>query len=178
MLNCAENAKALTDGIASIGKFKILSKPVGVPVCAFCLKDNSKYTEGELAGELRRYGWILPSYTMAPDAQNVTLLRVVVREDFSHGLVDRLVGDIKRVLEKLESQPSKPVQRVADAIKHDDAAAPEHVKQHGESHGQKQGHGGSDPNSKHVSVFSDEHNNRGHFNVNKKHGLRKTNGVC
>lgn len=170
--NCVENAKALSDGISAIGRFKLLSKPVGVPVVAFSLLDESEHDEHELADELKRYGWSVPAYTMAPDAQNVTLLRVVVREDFSHGLVDRLVTDIKRVLAKLDSKPSKLVRKVADAMKDDDKAAAEHVK------ASKQPPAHDDSGATDASVFSDAHNKRGHFNVHKKHGLRKSNGVC
>lgn len=176
MTNCVENAKILSDAIGAIGRFKLLSKPIGVPVVAFSLKDESEHDEHEIAGELRRYGWSVPCYTMAPDAQNVTLLRVVVREDFSHGLVDRLVTDIKRVLAKLDSQPSKLVQQVAESLKDDDKAAAEHVKSE-KAQKEKQSHE-ADKSGKHVSVFSDEHNKKGHFNVNKHHGLHKTNGIC
>jgi glutamate decarboxylase len=43
---------------------------------------------------------------MAPDAEHVHLLRVVIREDFSCTLAQRLVKDIERVLEYLDNQPS------------------------------------------------------------------------
>lgn len=44
----------------------------------------------------------LPAYTMAPDAGKVKLLRCVVREDLSMGMVDNLVADIRRVVEQLD----------------------------------------------------------------------------
>ena len=53
-----------------------------------------------------RFGWIVPAYTMAPDAEHIHLLRVVIREDFSCTLAQRLVKDIERVLEYLDAQPS------------------------------------------------------------------------
>ena len=39
---------------------------------------------------------------MAPDAGTVRLLRCVVREDLSMGMVDNLVADIRRVVEQLD----------------------------------------------------------------------------
>ncbi|KAL9381494.1 hypothetical protein Peur_027151 [Populus x canadensis] len=56
----------------------------GVPLVAFSLKDRSTHNEFEVSDMLRRFGWIVPAYNMPPDAQHVTVLRVVIREDFSH----------------------------------------------------------------------------------------------
>jgi glutamate decarboxylase len=56
---------------------------------------------------------------MAPDAEHVHLLRVVIREDFSCTLAQRLVKDIERVLEYLDNQPKAgaakdtPVSKIA-----------------------------------------------------------------
>nr|ACN41071.1 unknown [Picea sitchensis] len=116
MSNCAANAKALADGLVRTGRFDILSKEVGVPLVAFSLKDNSKHDEYEIADHLRRYGWIVPAYTMAPDAQQVTLLRVVVREDFNRSLAERLVRDIEKVLHELDALPSKLVTEVTASL--------------------------------------------------------------
>jgi glutamate decarboxylase len=116
MANCAMNAKILTQAIEKLGRFKILSKEIGVPVVAFSLLDNHDHDEYEISDGLRRYGWTVPAYTMAPDAQHVTLLRVVVREDFSRSLADRLVTDIKRVLAYMDARPSKLIQSVTEAV--------------------------------------------------------------
>ncbi len=47
-------------------------------------------------------GRFLPAYTMAPDAGKITLLRCVVREDLSMGMVDNLVADLRRIVENLD----------------------------------------------------------------------------
>ena len=66
MCNCAANAKALTDGLLRSGRFNILSKEVGVPLVAFSLKDSIRHNEYEISDHLRKFGWIVPTYTMAP----------------------------------------------------------------------------------------------------------------
>ncbi|XP_057858776.1 glutamate decarboxylase 4 isoform X4 [Cryptomeria japonica] len=130
MANCAANAKALADGLVRTGRFNILSKEMGVPLVAFSLKDRSQHDEYEIADHLRRFGWIVPAYTMAPDAQHVSLLRVVVREDFNRSLAERLVRDIEKVVHELDGLPSKLVRDVTATLveKHpdwkDSAAAP------------------------------------------------------
>lgn len=102
MENCHNNAMVLKQGLENTGRFKILSKDIGVPVVAFSLKDRSKYTEFMVSEHLRRFGWIVPAYTMPADAKHVALLRVVIREDFSRTLAERLVFDITKVLEELD----------------------------------------------------------------------------
>ncbi|CAI9110304.1 OLC1v1010304C2 [Oldenlandia corymbosa var. corymbosa] len=112
MENCQENAIVLKEGLEKTGKFNIVSKDAGVPLVAFSLKDNSRHNEFEISEMLRRFGWIVPAYTMPPDAQHVTVLRVVIREDFSRTLAERLVLDIEKVLQELDTLPS----RVADKL--------------------------------------------------------------
>jgi len=105
--NCQENALVLKNGLEKTGRFNIVSKDNGVPLVAFSLKDRSRHDEFEVSDFLRRYGWIVPAYTMPPDAQHVTVLRVVIREDFSRTLAERLVHDIERVLHELDALPPK-----------------------------------------------------------------------
>lgn len=107
MENCVANAKVLTEGIKKMRRFDIVSKDVGVPVVAFSLRDSSKYTVFEVSKHLRRFGWIVPAYTMPPDAEHIAVLRVVIREDFSHSLAERLVSDIEKILTELDTQPSR-----------------------------------------------------------------------
>lgn len=107
MENCQENAMVLKEGLEKTGKFTIISKDEGVPLVAFSLKDSSRHNEFEVSELLRRFGWIVPAYTMPPDAQHVTVLRVVIREDFSRTLAERLVLDIEKVLHELETLPAR-----------------------------------------------------------------------
>ncbi|KAL6215094.1 hypothetical protein ACLB2K_014525 [Fragaria x ananassa] len=107
MENCRENMIVLREGLEKTGRFKIVSKDEGVPLVAFSLKDNHCHDEFEISDLLRRYRWIVPAYTMPADAQHVTVLRVVIREDFSHTLAERLVNDIQKVLHELDRLPSK-----------------------------------------------------------------------
>ncbi|KAL6961871.1 glutamate decarboxylase [Sarracenia purpurea var. burkii] len=113
MENCRENALVLKQGLEKTGHFNIVSKDDGVPLVAFSLKDHSRHDEFEISDMLRRFGWIVPAYTMPADAQHVTVLRVVIREDFSRTLAERLVLDITKVLHELDTLPSKISAKVA-----------------------------------------------------------------
>lgn len=107
MENCHKNAMVLKEGLEKTGRFEILSKDEGVPVVAFSLKDRSRHDEFEVSELLRRFGWIVPAYSMPADARHVTLLRVVIREDFSRTLAERLVIDVTKVLQELDKLPPK-----------------------------------------------------------------------
>ncbi|KAL3596706.1 hypothetical protein D5086_008343 [Populus alba] len=86
-------------------------------------EDNSLHNEFEVSDMLRRFGWIVPAYTMPPDAQHVTVLRVVIREDFSRTLAERLVIDIGKVLHELETLPSRISAKIVLANEEKDAVA-------------------------------------------------------
>jgi glutamate decarboxylase len=107
MENCHENAMVLKAGLEQTGRFNIVSKDEGVPLVAFSLKDHTRHDEFEISDMLRRFGWIVPAYTMPPDAEHVTVLRVVIREEFSRTLAERLVLDIEKVIYQLDALPSK-----------------------------------------------------------------------
>jgi glutamate decarboxylase len=113
MENCMDSAKVLKEGIEKTGQFEILSKDVGVPLVAFSLKDSSKFTVFQIAESLRRFGWIVPAYTMPADAEHIAVLRVVIREDFSHTLAERLNSDIEKVLKELEALPPRESTKTA-----------------------------------------------------------------
>lgn len=113
--NCMANARVLREEIERTGRFNVVSKEHGVPVVAFSLKDSGRYTVFDISDDLRRFGWIVPAYTMPPDAEHVAVLRVVIREDFSRRLAERLAGDIERVVAKLDAKPTHATEAAAAA---------------------------------------------------------------
>lgn len=102
-------AAYLTDRLLATGRFTMLSKPGHLPVVAFALAGNQRFTVFDLSEKLRGRGWIVPAYTMAPNAEEIAVLRVVVREGFSRDMADMLLDDIRHSIESLDSQPSAQV---------------------------------------------------------------------
>ncbi|KAG0450841.1 hypothetical protein HPP92_026736 [Vanilla planifolia] len=104
MENCMDIARVLREGIENTGRFEVVSKDMGVPLVAFRLKevDDRKYTAFDVSERLRKFGWIVPAYTLPPDAEHVAMLRVVIREDFSRSLAERLVVDLNKVLREMD----------------------------------------------------------------------------
>ena len=77
----------------------LTAKCLPFSVFAFALKDNSPYTVFDLSDKLRERGWQVPAYTMPPDADDISVLRVVVREGFSRDLADMFVEDLQRAVD-------------------------------------------------------------------------------
>ncbi|KAJ4959699.1 hypothetical protein NE237_019609 [Protea cynaroides] len=108
MSNCMENARRLREGLVKTGRFEIVSKEKGVPLVAFAFKDKNKNLAFKLSKALRYYGWIVPAYTMPANAEHVTVLRVVVREDLSRELVEKLLLHVETALSELDDESSVP----------------------------------------------------------------------
>ena len=73
----------------------------GLPVVAFRFtdefqKNNPNVQQKWIQTLLRVKGWIVPNYGLSPDLDKVDILRVVVRENMTEALVDRLVCDLVR----------------------------------------------------------------------------------
>ncbi len=105
----------LTKAVESVGCFEILSKPGTVPLVCFRLapgtvgdaKAGEKgpgYTVFDISDHLRARGWIVPAYTLAPNAQDIAVLRVVVRENFSRDMADLLADDLRHTVRLLEAR--------------------------------------------------------------------------
>ena len=105
MVNITRIADTLANSLEQLG-FQILSQRGGrgLPVVAFRLPANHGrlFDEFALAHQLRERGWIVPAYTMAPHANKLKLMRVVVREDFSMTRCESLLADIKLGMKTLD----------------------------------------------------------------------------
>jgi glutamate decarboxylase len=140
MSNLTRTADYLSDSLEQLG-FVIMSQKngKGLPLVAFRFKTGEKhYDEFALAHQLRQRGWVVPAYTMAPHTEDLKMLRVVVREDFSKSRCDQLLTDIKLCVQVLDAQD-------ADTIKKNDAYIKAHVShsgraKHNHSHYRKEKH--------------------------------------
>lgn len=68
---------------------------------------SNAFFKFDLAAKLRERGWIVPAYTMAPNAEHIKLLRIVVREDFSFNRCELLLRDILAALDALNTWSEK-----------------------------------------------------------------------
>ncbi|KFX94376.1 hypothetical protein O988_06341 [Pseudogymnoascus sp. VKM F-3808] len=136
MLNLTRVADLLAAALKEMG-FLIMSdgEGRGLPLVAFRLdpKLEKRYDEFAIAHQLRERGWIVPAYTMAPKTDEMKMLRVVIREDFSRSRCEQLICDMKLSLGLLEEMDKKMLQEYTDYITRKRAHAvqkPEGQSQH------------------------------------------------
>lgn len=114
MSNLTRTGNYLSESLEALG-FIIMSKQsgMGLPLVAFRLppKEEREWDEFSLAHRLRARGWVVPAYTMAPHTNEMKMLRVVVREDFSKNRCDSLICDIKLCMELLDAMDKETIKK-------------------------------------------------------------------
>lgn len=96
----------------------------GVPVVAFRLSDEfmQEYPHVKqvwVQQLLRAKGWIVPNYGAPKGAEEIEILRVVVRETLSEDLTERLIIDILEITESLMSSTTsiEPLVQAVPAVR-------------------------------------------------------------
>jgi glutamate decarboxylase len=94
-----DNAQALTEGLLATGAFEALHDRTSFPVVVVRALDLERHDVFALSDRLRERGWIVPAYSLPPNAEHVEVLRMVVKESFSRDMVDLLLDDMRRALD-------------------------------------------------------------------------------
>ena len=103
MQTLSGTARWLSDELRNSEHFEVVSDGSAIPVVACRLAGDFGYTEFDVSAGLRTYGWQVPAYTMPDGAEDIAVLRVVVREGFSADLARSLAADLRAVLAKLDA---------------------------------------------------------------------------
>jgi glutamate decarboxylase len=98
---CRNTAQWLAGEIERLGPFILISRAEGIPVFAFRLTDTVAFSVYEISEALRAFGWLVPAYTLPPDMDEISVLRVVVRNGFSRDLARMLLRDLEAVVNRL-----------------------------------------------------------------------------
>jgi glutamate/tyrosine decarboxylase-like PLP-dependent enzyme len=77
-----------------------------LPMVAFSLNPakNLKFNEIIIVQRLKECGWIVPAYTLAANASDITVCRIVVRETFTRNMASILLEDIRLVMIRLADE--------------------------------------------------------------------------
>jgi glutamate decarboxylase len=97
MRNMQTNAQVLTEKLQQMGRFELIgADQEQLPLVAFKLAEPGDYDEFDIAWQLSaERGWMVPAYTLPPDAQDVTIMRALVKQSMSREHVDTLARDIE-----------------------------------------------------------------------------------
>ncbi|MGF6602083.1 glutamate decarboxylase [Paraburkholderia sp. GAS448] len=95
MQQTLDNAIALRGILVNSGYFTVMNEAQRIPVVAVTLdKKITKFNEFDVSNKVREKGWVLAAYTMPPNEEEVTSLRVVVRPHVNRNVAELLAGDI------------------------------------------------------------------------------------
>ncbi len=97
MRQMQQNAQALAANLRESGRFEVIGDDLEqLPLVAFRLKgEHASYDESDIAWQLSaERGWMVPAYTLPPNAGNVKIMRALVKETMSREQVERLTRDI------------------------------------------------------------------------------------
>jgi glutamate decarboxylase len=92
-----ENATSLGAKLGAIDGLELLTDGTEFPIVALRARETSAGQAPDLthlSQLLRERGWIVPAYTLPPNAEHITVLRMVIKENFSRDMVDMLAHDV------------------------------------------------------------------------------------
>jgi len=101
------NARRLAEDIAAIGEFEIIGADDAeqLPLVAFKLSEEQTYDEFDIAAQLAsERGWMVPAYTLPPNADHVKIMRALVKETLGRSLTTALGQDIAQACATLKQK--------------------------------------------------------------------------
>jgi glutamate decarboxylase len=95
-------ATHLAGAIGRLGPFRLLTRGDELPVFAFTTKPEvDVFDVFDVSRRLRERGWLVPAYTFPENRTDLAVLRIVVRNGFTHDLADLFLADLRRVVTEL-----------------------------------------------------------------------------
>ena len=97
-------ARMLAERIDGIGRFRLIGGDAEqLPLVAFQLAEAEGYDEFDVASQLAASrGWMVPAYTLPPNAEHVTIMRALVKLTLGHTLASTLADDLAAACELLD----------------------------------------------------------------------------
>ena len=109
----------LSSALAGLGPFRLITDGSELPVFACTTTDDVRnFTVYDVARGLRERGWLVPAYAFADNRADLSALRFVIRNGFTHDLVDLLVADVGRLLPRLRAQPPEVAEPTRPSFHH------------------------------------------------------------
>ena len=102
-----KNTRQLTQKITDTGRFRLIGDEdqEQLPLVAFQLAEAHDYDEFDIASQLAaERGWMVPAYTLPPNAGHVTIMRALVKETLGHSMIDTLGEDIAEACRTLDQK--------------------------------------------------------------------------
>jgi glutamate decarboxylase len=101
------NPRLLAEQIEKAGVFRLIGgeDEEQLPLVAFQLSEEQSYDEFDIAAQLAsQRGWMVPAYTLPPNADHVKIMRALVKQTLGHTLAATLGDDIAQACETLDKK--------------------------------------------------------------------------
>ena len=102
-----QNTRSLAKRIGESGAFRLIGdeSEETLPLVAFQLAEDRGYDEFDVASQLAaERGWMVPAYTLPPNADHVTIMRALVKLTLSHTLASTLADDLAQACGTLDKK--------------------------------------------------------------------------
>jgi glutamate decarboxylase len=104
---CQDVALHIARTLDAMPEFFVIADGSDLPVVTFTLSPEvTKYDVYDLSRKLREHGWLVPAYTMPPKRDDLAVLRVVVRNGFSHDMAELFLRDLRIAIDWLDDLES------------------------------------------------------------------------
>jgi glutamate decarboxylase len=104
---CQDVAVHVSRTLGAMPEFDVISDGRELPVVTVALKSAvTKYDVYDLSRKLRERGWLVPAYTMPPKRDDLAVLRIVVRNGFSHDMAELFLRDLRAAVAWLDDLAS------------------------------------------------------------------------
>jgi glutamate decarboxylase len=97
-------ATDLAARIEQLTQFRLISRGNELPVLAFTTTEQvTGWDVFAVSRALRERGWQVPAYRFPPDRQDLSVLRIVCRNGFSHDMARLLLNDLQAAVHQLDT---------------------------------------------------------------------------
>ena len=109
---CKDAAQHFAHAVEKMEPFEMLNDGSDMPLVTWTLKEGytDKWDLHDLSGKLRERGWQVPAYPMPASIEDMTVMRIVVRNGVSMDLVNLLLDDMRTTVAFLDGL-SGPIPR-------------------------------------------------------------------
>jgi glutamate decarboxylase len=98
-------AMFLAEGVAAMPEFRLITRGNELPVFAFTTTEQvTGWDVFALSRAMREHGWQLPAYTFPADRSDLSVLRVVCRNGFSHDLAEVFLTHLRAAITELDTE--------------------------------------------------------------------------
>jgi glutamate decarboxylase len=111
---CRDVAGDMATRLAELGPFELITDGSQLPV----KEGIDNFTVFDVSRRLRERGWQVPAYTFPANRADLAVLRIVVRNGFSHDLASLFLADLERLLPELERQTEPVEKELAVSFRH------------------------------------------------------------